>query len=71
MPRNDVRFNVLMIVKKEKFDKEINSIITVNSRYLELSWETNKFVRDIESSTYRVVILCKLIRMVPIVLFKT
>ena len=32
---------------------------------------TNKFVRDIESSTYRVVILCKLIRMGPIVLFKT
>ena len=32
---------------------------------------TNKFVPDIESSTYRVVILCKLIRMGPIVLFKT
>ena len=32
---------------------------------------TNKFVRDIESSTYRVVILCKLIRMGPIVLFET
>ena len=31
---------------------------------------TNKFVRDIESSTYRVVILCKLIRMGPIVLFE-
>ena len=32
---------------------------------------TNKFVRDIESSSYRVVILCKLIRMGPIVLFET
>ena len=32
---------------------------------------TNKFVRDIESSTYRVVILCKLIRMGPIVLLET
>ena len=32
---------------------------------------TNKFVRDIESSTYRVVIFCKLIRMGPIVLFET
>ena len=32
---------------------------------------TNKFVRDIESSTYRVVILCKLIRMEPIFLFET
>ena len=31
----------------------------------------NKFVRDIESSTYRVVILCKLMRMGPIVLFET
>ena len=32
---------------------------------------TIKFVRDIESSTYRVVILCNLISMGPIVLFKT
>ena len=32
---------------------------------------TNKFDRDIESSTYRVVIFCKLIRMGPIVLFET
>ena len=32
---------------------------------------TNKFVRDIESSTYRVVILCKLIRLRPIVLCET
>ena len=30
--------------------------------------EPNKFVRDIENSTYRVVILCKLIRIGPIVL---
>ena len=32
---------------------------------------TNKFVRDIGSSSYRVVILCKLIRMGLIVLFET
>ena len=32
---------------------------------------TTKFVRDIESLTYQVVILCKLIRMGPIVLFET
>ena len=32
---------------------------------------TNKFVRDIDSSTYRVVILRKLIRIGPIVLFET
>ena len=32
---------------------------------------TNKFVPDIESSTYRVFILCKLIRMGPIVLLSS
>ena len=31
---------------------------------------TNKFVRDIESSNYRVVTLCKLITIGPIVLFE-
>ena len=45
--------------------------VTVNSRYLELSSRDQQICSDIESSTYRVVILCKLIRMGSIVLFET
>ena len=43
----------------------------LNVSFLALILPAVKFVRDIESSTYRVVILCKLIRMGPIVLFET
>ena len=47
-------------------DVELQSTLDISN-----CQRTNKFVRDIESSIYRVVILCKLIRTGPIVLFET
>ena len=55
----------MLIVLKKSLNIEIQSILDIMNCQL-----TNKFVRDIESSTYRVVILCKLIRMGPIVLLE-
>ena len=48
-----------------------NAIYTVDSRYLQLARDQPHLFETSRVPTFRVVILCKLIRMGPIVLFET